>query len=94
MGDDVPRLSCPDLAAAMVRWQQVWEDRDEAGAKVGLVLSLLLHWAHSHHAAIYCNGNQARRHRGSALGVCMHGQTGGMQWTLYPSKAAGWYPGR
>ena len=30
--DDMPRLSCPDLAAAVARWQQVWEGRDEAGA--------------------------------------------------------------
>ena len=42
MGDDMPRLSCPDLAAAIVRWQQVWEDRDEAGAKLGTALPLLL----------------------------------------------------
>ena len=38
MADDMPRLSCPDLAAATVRWQQVWEDREEAGAGLGTVL--------------------------------------------------------
>ena len=36
--DDLPRLSCPDLAAAIVRWQQVWEDRAEAGACLGTML--------------------------------------------------------
>lgn len=35
---DMPRLSCPDLAAAIVRWQQVWEGRDEAGACLGAML--------------------------------------------------------
>ena len=42
MGADMPRLSCPDLAAAIMRWQQVWEDRDKAGAGLGTVLPLPL----------------------------------------------------
>ena len=64
MVDDMPRLGCPDLAAATVRWQQVWEDREEAGAGLGTVLPLLMPGAHAHYAAVHPDSNQARRHKG------------------------------
>ena len=76
MVDEVPRLSCPDLAAAVVRWQHVWEGRDEAGACLGTMLPCCC----LDRAPITQQyGNQAMRHKEPALRVHTHGLTRAMQ---------------
>ena len=89
MVDDMPRLSCPDLAAAIVRWQQVWEDREEAGAGLGTVLPCCCLERTPIMQQCILIAIKQEGTRGLALGVRMHGQTRAMQYMMYPSKAAG-----